>query len=224
MNNEYFIKQANEIISEYAATKNRSNYIDLSDLSDELLTRLITKSKSFVVRIVGIKSEYYKDILRALDQKHLGLGTILNYVIGSVIALKEDLENDYLKSYSELLHSEIFGDYIEISSHLLESGYKDSAAVIIGSTLESHLRKLSAKYDVEIEVVREDGKITFKKAERMNSDLVKAEAYSLANQKQITAWLDIRNNSAHGKYDVYGAQEIKLMIQGIQNFILNNPA
>ena len=121
-------------------------------------------------------------------------------------------------------HSEIFSNYIEISSHLLDKGYKDSAAVIIGSTLESHLRKLCEKYGIEIEIENDSVKVVYKKAERMNADLAKAEVYSLANQKQITAWLDIRNNSAHGKYDEYITQEVKLMIQGIQNFILNNPA
>ena len=126
MNNEHFIKQAKEIIDEYNLIKRQSQYNDISDLSEELLTRLITKSKSFVVRVVGEKSEYYKDIISALTEKRLGLGTNLKYVIGSITALKEDLENDYLKSYSELLHSEIFSDYIEISRHLLENGYKDS--------------------------------------------------------------------------------------------------
>lgn len=224
MNNEYFIKQAQEIINEYNLTKSRAKYVDLSDLSEELLTRLITKSKSFVVRVVGEKSEYYKDIISALNQRNLGLGTNLSYVIGSIIALKEDLDNDYLKSYSELLHSEIFSDYIEISRHLLENGYKDSSAVIIGSTLESHLRKLCSKYNVEIELDKGNGKISYKNSERMNTDLTKEEAYSLANQKQITAWLAIRNNSAHGKYDDYTESEVKLMIMGVENFILSNPA
>lgn len=224
MNNEYFIRQAEGIIDEYNQQKKQSQYNDISDLSEELLTRLITKSKSFVVRVVGEKSEYYKDIISALSEKRLGLGTNLKYVIGSITALKEDLENDYLKSYSELLHSEIFSDYIEISRHLLDNGYKDSSAVIIGSTLESHLRKLCAKYNIEIEIDKGNGKTTFKNAETMNTDLTKEEAYSQANQKQITAWLAIRNNSAHGKYDDYTESEVKLMVMGVENFILLNPA
>jgi len=154
----------------------------------------------------------------------LEVGTKLNYVIGSVVALKEDLENDYLKSYSELLHSELFSDYIEIASHLLEKGYKDSSAVIIGSTLESLLRKLCEKFKVDLTIKKDDGKQIHKKADRMNSDLVKEDVYSKSYQKQITAWLDIRNNSAHGKYDLYSEQEVKLMIMGVQNFILNFPA
>lgn len=224
MTNDFFIKQTTELIAEYNSLKQCSKYDDLSDLGEELVTKLITKSKAVVVRIVGNKSEYYKEIKSTLGKNYLHVGTKLNYVIGSVAALKEDIENDYLKSYSELLHSELFSDYIEIATHLLEKGYKDSASVIIGSTLESHLRKLCEKYKVKITIEREDVKKIYKKADRMNSDLTKEEVYSKSYQKQITAWLDIRNNSAHGKYDEYSEQEVKLMIMGVQNFILNFPA
>lgn len=223
MNNDFFIKQTIDIIDEFINLKRTSQYDDLSDLDDELVIKLITKSKSLVSRIVGNKSEYYKDIISTLEKKYLCIGTQLNYTIGSISALKEDLENNYLKSYTELLHSEIFSDYIEIAKHLLESGYKDSCAVIVGSTLESHLRKLCQKFSVEIENEK-GGKTIFKSADRMNADLTKVDAYSILNQKQITAWLAIRNNSAHGKYDEYTEQEVKFMLLGIQNFILMNPA
>ncbi len=41
---------------------------------------------------------------------------------------------------------------------------------------------------------------------------------------QITAWLDIRNNAAHGKYSEYNNQQVDLMINGMRVFISNNPA
>ena len=97
MKNEYFINQVSEIVAEYNVLKGKASYKDLSDQSEENLSKLISKSKSFVVRAVGLKSEYYKDILFALEQKHLGLGTNLMQIMGSLKALKEDLEKDYLK-------------------------------------------------------------------------------------------------------------------------------
>ncbi|UBZ06173.1 hypothetical protein LDL76_12475 [Salegentibacter mishustinae] len=224
MTNDFFIKQTEDIITEYQALKRQSQYDDFSDLGEELVTKLITKAKSVVVRIVGNKSEYYLEIQSTLEKNYLHVGNKLNYIIGSVGALKEDLENDYLKSYSELLHSDIFSDYIEIATHLLDKGYKDSSAVIIGSTLESHLRQLCEKFQISVVIEKDNGKQIHKKADRMNADLTKEEAYSKSYQKQIIAWLDIRNNSAHGKYDEYSEQEVKLMILGVQNFILNFPA
>ena len=224
MDNSHFIKQAEEIISGVKQISSRAKYSDMSDLSEDETSRLISKSKAFVARTVGTNSEYYKDIISILDQKTYYPGTQLKFIVGTVIALKEDLENDYLKSYSEILNSNIFNDYIEIAEHLLENGYKDSAAVIIGSTLETELRKLCEKNNIEIEIIGRNGKSSFKKADSMNSDLVKESVYSKINQKQVTSWLGIRNSAAHGKYSEYTEQDVKLMLDGIKNFIVNNPA
>jgi len=223
MNNDYFIKQTSSIIEEFNLLKKSAIYDDLSDQDAELLTKLITKSKALVARIVSTKSEYYKDITLTLEKKYLNLGNQLNHIIGSVTALQEDLQNDFLKSYTELLHSEIFSDYIEIAKHLYENGYKDSAAVIVGSTLESHLRTLCQKNGIEIEIQKNE-KITYKTAERMNEDLGKNNVYSIPNQKQITAWLAVRNNSAHGKYEAYTPADVNFMLLGVENFIAMNPA
>lgn len=54
----------------------------------------------------------------------------------------------------------------------------------------------------------------------MNSDLARANIYSSAYQKQIIAWLGIRNSAAHGKYSEYSKEEVSLMLQGIRQFIL----
>ena len=58
----------------------------------------------------------------------------------------------------------------------------------------------------------------------MNSDLAKESIYSKIDQKQVTFWLGIRNSAAHGKYDEYTESDVRLMLEGIKNFIANNPA
>lgn len=115
MDNGHFIKQAEEIISGVTQITNKAKYEDWSDLSEDQTSRLISKSKAFVARTVGTNSEYYKDITSILAQRNYYQSTQLKFIIGTVIALKEDLENDYLKSYSEILNSNIFSDYIEIA-------------------------------------------------------------------------------------------------------------
>ena len=224
MDNQFFIKQTEEVINEYNALKKQAQYEDLSDLEANSLTKLMTKSRSLVVRIAGENSEYFKSMEVLFPANHMGYGDKLNGMIGSVIALKEDLEDNYMKSYSEILHSEIFSNYIDIANHLIEKGYKDSSAVIIGSILESHLRNLCGKNNIESESENSQGKLKPKKADSMNSELYKTNSYTLAYSKQITAWLDIRNNAAHGKYEEFTEPEVKLMIQGVQTFIINYPA
>ncbi|WPR70492.1 hypothetical protein SLW70_11125 [Flavobacterium sp. NG2] len=143
----------------------------------------------------------------------------LTSIIGIVQALKDDLKSGYIESLTELVHAEIFSDFIEMADHLVATGYKDPAAVIAGSTLESHLKKIAVKNGLPIET---NGRPT--RAEQINQDLGKQQIYSLIDQKSITAWLDLRNKAAHGNYNEYNIDQVKLLISGIQNFIMRNPA
>ena len=224
MDNKVFIQQLEDIITDFKQLDQISQYNDFSEYEVfDQVSSLTTRIKSAIVRISGENSEYYKSILKAYDDKHVlyNEGLRLRHFIGIVNGLKGDLENDYLKTYKELIHSDIFNDYLEMSEYLLTEGYKDSAAVIGGSTLESHLRTLCVKNGIPTEGTNSKGKISHKKADLMNSELNKLDVYTKTYQKQITAWLDLRNNAAHGKYPEYTADEVKLMLSGIRNFMIN---
>ena len=58
-----------------------------------------------------------------------------------------------------------------------------------------------------------------KKANTLNADLTKAGVYGVLEQKNISAWLDLRNRAAHGKYGEYNQEQVELMYQGVLNFI-----
>jgi hypothetical protein len=139
--------------------------------------------------------------------------------MGVVNALRDDLYDGFEKTLIELVHADTFADFLEMALHLLQSGYKDAAAVITGSTLESHLRSLAAKHNVEIE--SKDRPV---KADKINSDLAKSEAYSKLDQKNITAWLDLRNKAAHGNYAEYSKEQVELLITSVRDFIGRVPA
>ena len=63
-----------------------------------------------------------------------------------------------------------------------------------------------------------------KKADQMNSDLAAFPAYGKLDQKNVTAWLDLRNKAAHGDYGAYSADQVALLSQGVRDFITRNPA
>ena len=221
MNKDFFIKQLDEIIKDFNNMKSKAQYDDLSgNTATEEITSALTKSKAAIARIVGNKSEYYKDVEATLKRTNINEGTKLKHIIGSVIALKSDLQNDYLKTFSDIIQSEVFSDYLEMAEHLLQEGYKDPSAVLVGSTLEVHLRELCLTNSIDIETTNSKGNLIPKKADLMNSDLAKSGAYSSAYQKQIIAWLGIRNSAAHGKYSEYKIEEVNLMLQGVRQFIL----
>jgi hypothetical protein len=221
MDKNFFVKQLDEIISDFTTIKAKAQHDDLSgNTTIEEIAAVLSKSKAAIARIVGDNSEYYKDTEATLKRTDIHEGNKLRHIIGTIQALKSDLENDYLKSFSEIIQSEVFSDYLEMAEHLLNEGYKDPAAVLVGSTLEVHLRELCISEGIDIETTNSKGKLFPKKADLMNSDLAKSNTYSSAYQKQIIAWLGIRNSAAHGKYSEYTKEEISLMLQGIRQFIL----
>lgn len=202
----------------FSSMKSRSGVSDLSDLAKHERQSLVTRSISSIKRISGDKSPYSLDVERILTRLPL-IHLHLTSIIGIVQALYDDLKSGYIESLTELVHAEVFSDFIEMADHLVATGYKDPAAVIAGSTLESHLKKIAVKNGLPIET---NGRPT--RAEQINQDLGKQQTYSLIDQKSITAWLDLRNKAAHGNYNEYNIDQVKLLISGIQNFIMRNPA
>ncbi len=138
----------------------------------------------------------------------------LEPIRGMLEALRSDYESGYQQSVVELVHADIFADFLEMAAYLLEQNYKDPAAVVVGSVLEAHLRKLCEKHNITVD--KPDGKP--KKAEALNTELKAAEAYTLLDQKSVTAWLELRNNAAHGHYDKYENEQVVLMLQGVRDF------
>ncbi len=133
-------------------------------------------------------------------------------------AAKQEIDGGWLTSLKGLISAEIFSDFLEMAEYLLEQKFKDPAAVMIGSVLEEHLRQLCQNNSLPIDTVK-DGKSIPKKADTMNADLAKAGVYNPLSPKSVTAWLDLRNKAAHGQYGEYTQEQVKLMYQGVTDFI-----
>ncbi|QEM02674.1 hypothetical protein DIU31_003750 [Mucilaginibacter rubeus] len=225
MNYTFFSNQLDGIINEYSKIKSKAQYDDLSGGVDmEELISLIVKIKATVNRIVGQTSEYYIEASKIISRTNINDGPKLRMLIGIINALRDDINNGYLKTLNEIIQSEVFSNYLEMADYLLNEGYKDAAAVITGSTLEIHLKQLCTLAGIPIDIANPKGKIVPKKADVINAELTKSGKYNLAYQKQVTAWLDTRNSAAHGQYEDYGIGEIKLMIAGVRQFLLSYPA
>jgi len=216
---ERAIGQIDTVLSAVAEARARSQHDDLSDLGPEN-DKLVTMCAATVQRLAPVGSSYAKTIESAVAQWQSYNHLVLPAAVGALEALRADYEAGNLASLPELIHAELFADFLEMASHLLDGGYKDAAAVIAGSTLEGHIRQLAEK--AEIPSTNEDGHPL--KADRLNADLAKADTYDKTDQKSITAWLGLRNYSAHGEYSKYEAGQVGPMIAGIRDFIRRRPA
>lgn len=186
MNKQHFITQINSILSNCENFKSRATTTDLSGIAIEDIIENLTRARAAIVRIAGDNSQYYKDFV-AITNLKVYFGKQLILASGVLAALKSDIENNYLQTLSNLIHADVFSNYIEMAEHLLQEGYKDPAAVLLGSTLEAHLRDLCLRNEIEITSVNGKGDSIHKKADLINTDLVKANIYSTIQQKQVTA-------------------------------------
>lgn len=225
MDTSLFLAQLDTILKQFRELQERSQHArsDMSDVPNSDLQRVITLARAAIDRIAGRDSSYAEQADDILHRKGDWDGERLINIVGIVESLKLDVESGHLQSVAELIHGDVFSDFLEMAAYLSQEKYKDAAAVIAGSTLEAHLRQICQKNSIDANAMTGAGTRP-KKAELMNSELATANAYSKLDQKNVTAWLDLRNKAAHGHYAEYTTEQVALAIDGIRNFIARVPA
>jgi len=220
-----FLSQLDAVLKKYEQVRDEA---ERREMKSETASNFVTSALAAIDRIAGSGSSYAKnahahvreymfDGLRSLHASNI---TLLG---GVVSALRDDVAADFLLSARELIHGELFSDFLEMADFLLSEGYKDAAAVIGGGVLEEHLRQLCVKHAIDTDIMS-GNQTKPKKANQLNNDLAGMNVYSKLHQKNVMAWLDLRNKAAHAEYKAYIDQDVALMLQGIGNFIAQYPA
>ena len=173
-------------------------------------------SLSFLLKAYDREHPYYVEFDRQITDAR---SSYVEEGLGILQAVHDEMVGGWTLTVKGLISAEVFADFLDMASYLLEEGYKDAAAVMAGSVLEEHLRQLCHKGGIEVEIVKPDGNRRHRKADSLNADLAKQGLYSLLDQKSVIAWLDLRNKAAHGKYNEYTKEQVILMIQGITEFM-----
>jgi hypothetical protein len=175
---------------------------------------------SFLRGVFGAEHPYYTE-LHKFRYNSLENGQAIREILK---AAREEMAGGWDVTVRGLITAEVFADFLEMARHLLDEGYKDPAAVMIGSVLEEHLRQLCVRHRVATEFTNPKGDTVPKKADVLNADLSKAGVYNRLDQKQVTTLLDLRNKAAHGHYGEYTQQQAELMYQQAVDFMARNPA
>jgi hypothetical protein len=170
---------------------------------------------SFLRAVFGEQHPYYSLFTLRVTSSDL---SDLDSAESLIREAREEIAGGWLRKLRGLLAAEILADFTEMALHLLEGGFHDAAAVIVGSTLEEHLRQLAGGAGVDV-TLNIGPDVVPKKADRLNNDLASAGVYSKLDQKSVTAWLDLRNKAAHGKYKEYSREQVALMHQGVLDFM-----
>jgi hypothetical protein len=193
-----------------------SNWPDALKQAVETLAR----ARAEIERLSPANSGYFSQLTVSLDVCSPPWGKDSLQCASAVLrALERDMREGKLIRFVELVHAEVFSDYLEMASYLLKEHYKDPAAVIAGSTLEAQLRNLCRKAGLPTEIQGSP-----KRASQLNSSLAAGKIYGSVEEANVTAWIRLRNKAAHGNYAEYTDQHVKGMIDGIRDFISRNPA
>ena len=171
-------------------------------------------SLSLISSLFGKNHSYYTEFEK-LDSAH---PSNIRSGIGIIESIKDEIENGWLITYKQLVTAEVFSDFLEMAKYLLDEKFKDAAAVMIGSILEEHLRQLCITKSIDVTTIKGSDMVP-KKADVLNVDLTKKGVYNGLQQKSVTAWLDLRNKAAHGKYGEYTFEQVGVMYMGVADFV-----
>jgi len=187
-----------------------------SRVDDKLFTELRAAGLSFLRNVYGEDHPYYRDFDARVRSKYPG---DVSAATGVLAAVRGELAGGWLVTAKGLISAEIFGDFLEMAAHLLDEDYKDAAAVMVGGVLEEHLRQLAGKYGIVPDIPKGDRSVP-KRSGALNDELATVGAYSRLDQKNVVAWLGLRNSAAHGQYGDYDLAQVRNMLDGVANFVV----
>lgn len=210
---DQLIQQADAVIGTTFSTRAGQRFVDPGAMAG-----LRAASLSFLTNMFGEKHPFVTTFIASADTTFASNATSARAIL---VAAKSEMEDGWSASVRGLAAEELFSDFMGMAEYLLAEGYKDAAAVMIGSILEEHLRQLCRKTGLPVESDK-GGTVRPMKAELLNASLANATVYNKLDQKAVTTWMDLRNKAAHGKYDEYTRPQVELMYQGVADFLARN--
>ncbi|MFB0562273.1 MAG: hypothetical protein ACETWM_13800 [Candidatus Lokiarchaeia archaeon] len=177
-------------------------------VNGELFYHWQASSLSFLKMVFGDEKTHFQEFHERCTVNMHSKATIGQ---GILKAAKEDIEGGYLKRLETLVAADIFTDFLEMAEHLVEQGYKDPAAMLVGAVLEDGLRKIAKNNGIALKSREDIGSL--------NNKIVNAKIYGRIIQKKVYVWNEIRNNSDHAKFDKYTLDYVKEMLNGVRDFL-----
>ena len=137
--------------------------------------------------------------------------TFAQRVLGTLEAIRHELENDHLETVTQLVKAETLADLLDQAEHLFESEYHLAAGVIGRAVLEEHLRTtcdtLSCSPPKKRPTISD-----------FNQALYGIQHYSKIKMKQIDMLASVGNDAAHNNPKLDSA-DVKKMLADLPEVI-----
>ena len=181
-------------------------------LDVEAFSEWQTQSSTYLSNLLGPDSVYVQKFDTQVDDAYPGH---VSRGKGILKAAREDIEGGYLKKIEALVSADIFSDFLDMAEYLLDEGYKDPAASLIGAVLENGLRKICTNRGITVK--------STEKISTLNQKLANGNVYNRLTQRKLEVWNTVRNNADHGYFNQYTAQDVKDMHKGVREFLEQHP-
>ena len=183
------------------------------------LQGVVARGGQLITKLYGSNSHYFAMFKTAINvsqfnSMHSNHFRHVSDVAGMLKAVDSDIESGMLSNFKNLAQAEVFADFLDMAEHLLNVGYKDASAVIIGAVLEDSLRKIAEASGIS--VTNQNGKAFT--IDPLNIEVSKQGIYGPLVQKQVTSWANLRNDAAHGHFNKYDESQVKHMLLFVQKF------
>jgi hypothetical protein len=219
VNTQTALTHLSSVLGEHRAAKQRRTARggDHDPADDRLV---LTRFLAAVERLAPPGSAYLLQVEGVMNEENAALAWQVDEVAAILEALERDYQQGFMQTVVELVHADLFDDFLAMASELHEKLFIGPAAVVAGSVLEEHLRKLAVKHSVSLL----DGKGRSKSVEVVGVELRNAGSFNEMERKSVTAWYAQRTEAAHGRFDELVSEEVVRMIDGVRDFIVRHPA
>ena len=192
------IKKAEKSCAQFNASGNNRT------LSGDLYFELRTSALNLLARLTSDESFYVRE-LRDMQ--------MLNpFVVKGIIeAARVDFTQGFMVDNKLLISAEVFADFLVQAEVLIDNDYKDAAAVIIRAVLEDGLRRVCDARGLQINPKAG--------VDELAKALLKVNALSSVQFKEIEAKKEIGNKAAHGKFDQFTKQDVVAFHEFVQRFL-----
>jgi hypothetical protein len=130
---------------------------------------------------------------------------------GILTGIRDDAVNGYLTSYRSLVTAEVWTDFLEMATHLVEHGYKEAATSLTGAVLENGFRELLAKAG---EPPKQRGNL-----QALSLIAYQKKLVTPLEHKTAQAWIALRDHADHGDFANVDTGEVRRMIDGVTAFL-----
>jgi hypothetical protein len=209
---------------EFEALQERAEHEDLSGQGvprTEVLSFRV-RVRAALERLAPPGSTYAAEadwVTGRAEERGAWAGSVVQRYMTVLAALEEDVRAGYVRRLEERVREAVYDDFLDMASDICEI-HAAPAAVVAGSVLEEHVRKLASANGIN--PLGPDGKP--RKFEQITHDLVKKPVFSEPQRKVLAAWYGQRTEAAHGRYDNVIEEDVPRMIEGIRDFMVRFPA